>query len=201
MCIFAYNLKLNTMSKKNSITTCDFIDYDKALNTGIRLMKDCRTELIGFYIIVAINTGLRAGDMRTLTFGQIKSGEIQIKEQKTNKTRTIKVNQAILDAVSKSTIKNPFGDVPLFISQKNQIITIQQINRLLKEVFSSLLPTHCISTHSLRKTFGRRVYEMNNRSEDSLIKLSEIFNHSSMKLTRIYLGIKQEELNNIYMSL
>ena len=100
------------MSKKNSITTCDFIDYDKALNTGIRLMKDCRTELIGFYIIVAINTGLRVGDMRTLTFGQIKSGEIQIKEQKTNKTRTIKVNQAILDAVSKSTIKNPFGSQP-----------------------------------------------------------------------------------------
>jgi site-specific recombinase XerD len=31
--------------------------------------------------------------------------------------------------------------------------------------------------------------------------LSELFNHSTMKLTRIYLGIKQEELDNIYMSL
>ena len=47
------------MSKLNSITTCDFIDFDKALNTGIKLMKNPKTELIGLYIIVSIFCSLR----------------------------------------------------------------------------------------------------------------------------------------------
>ena len=90
----------------------------------------------------------------------------------------------------------------IFLSQKNTVISTQQVNKLLQEVaFSYLLPSHCISTHSLRKTFGRRVYEMSNKSENSLMYLSELFNHSSMRLTRIYLGIKQEELNDIYLNL
>jgi integrase len=142
---------------------------------------------------------LRTSDIRTITFEQLNDKVIKIKEQKTNKNRTIVVNQSILDALSKSTAKSKTGFV--FKSQKNAVISTQQVNRLLKVAFSSLLPTHCISTHSLRKTFGRRVYENNNQSEKALMYLSELFNHSTMKLTRIYLGIKQEELDNIYMSL
>ena len=187
------------MSKKNSITTCDFIDYDKALNTGIRLMKDCRTELIGLYIIVAINTGLRVSDMRTLTFGQIKSGEIQIKEQKTNKLRETPVHPEITAARKMITRKNDYGFI--FISQKGGVYTTQQLNRLLKQAFIKLLPSHCISSHSLRKTFGRRVYENMNQSEHALTMLCEIFNHSNLKMTRAYLGLKQEEFNSVYLSL
>jgi len=45
------------------------------------------------------------------------------------------------------------------------------------------------------------VYECNGRSEDSLIKLSELFQHSTMAITRRYLGIRKEELGDIYMNL
>ena len=58
-----------------------------------------------------------------------------------------------------------------------------------------------ISSHTLRKTFGRRVYNNNNESEKALIYLSEMFNHTSLAVTRLYLGIRQEELNEIYMNL
>ena len=83
------------MSKLNSITTCDFIDFDKALNTGIKLMRDKKTELIGFYIIVAINTGLRTSDIRSITFEQLNDKVIKIKEQKTNKFRHVPFNDHI----------------------------------------------------------------------------------------------------------
>ena len=77
------------MSKLNSITTCDFIDFDKALNTGIKLMKNPKTELIGLYIIVSIYTGLRTSDVKTITYEQVRSRTINLTEQKTKKKRTI----------------------------------------------------------------------------------------------------------------
>ena len=47
------------MSLKNSNTTADYIDYDKATGVANKLLKDTKTELIGRYIIIAINTGLK----------------------------------------------------------------------------------------------------------------------------------------------
>ncbi len=186
------------MSKLNSITTCDYINFVEATQRGKELMKEEKTNLIGFYILIAINTGLRVSDIKRITFEDLSKGELKFKEQKTNKYKSLPLNQTIEKAITKL---NKFGSGAVFKSQKNQVISTQHLNTLLKSAFSNLLPTHCISSHSLRKTFGRRVYELNNRSEDSLIKLSELFNHSSIKLTRIYLGIKREELNDIYMSL
>ena len=55
------------------------------------------------------------------------------------------------------------------------------------------------SCHSLRKTFGRQVYNMNSdNSELALVKLMELFNHSSVSITKRYLGLRQEELLNTY---
>ena len=101
--------------------------------------------------------------------------------------------------ISKLSRMNKVGLI--FLSQKNSVISTQQLNRLLKIVFASLLPTHCISTHSLRKTFGRRVYENNGETEKALMYLSDLFNHSTIKETRKYLGIRQEELDDIYLNL
>ena len=58
-----------------------------------------------------------------------------------------------------------------------------------------------ISTHSLQKAFGRRVWENNNESEKALLYLSDSFNHTSIAITRNYLGLRKEELNDIYMNL
>ena len=40
------------MSAKDTKTVTDFINFDTALNTGIKLMNEKKTELLGFYIIV-----------------------------------------------------------------------------------------------------------------------------------------------------
>lgn len=58
------------------------------------------------------------------------------------------------------------------------------------------------STHSFRKTFGRKVVEMaGENSEIALIKLAELFNHSSTSITRRYLGLRQQELREVYDTL
>ena len=45
------------------------------------------------------------------------------------------------------------------------------------------------------------VWSNNNETDKALLYLSELFNHSSPAITKRYLGIRQEELDDIYMSL
>ena len=53
--------------------------------------------------------------------------------------------------------------------------------------------------HSLRKTFGRQAYNMNSESSElALVKLMELFNHSSVAITKRYLGLRQEEILETY---
>jgi integrase len=198
------------MSKQGSITTANYIDYDKALNKGLSLMEqkiDCfyfnyskmyREEIIGFYIITSINVGLRIGDILELTFEDFRKGHKTFREQKTGKAKTVVFNETILKAFNKSYFSsNRTGYV--FTSQKGSVYSRQQINRLLKEIFKS--KDKNISSHSLRKTFGRRVYEKNNESDKALLMLNEIYNHSSIAQTRKYLDITQDEINSVYESI
>jgi site-specific recombinase XerD len=71
----------------------------------------------------------------------------------------------------------------------------------MKKHFKNEVNLNNISSHSLRKSFGNRVYVSNGKTDAILHLLSEMFNHSSVSITRKYLGIKQEQYDNIYLSL
>lgn len=185
--------------------TSDYIDFDRAINKGHKLLSDKKKCRIGFYIIYSINTGLRISDVLKLKHKDIIGDKIFITEKKTKKKRIITLNKEIKKAYSKLKLifqenyirfnENDF----IFISQKGSVYKTQSINDLLKTIFNS--KTLQISSHSLRKSFARRVYQNNNESENSLILLSDIFSHSSISITRIYLGIRQETISNVYLSL
>ena len=184
------------MSIKGSITTSNYIDFDKASAIGNRLIKEEKNKSFGLYIIVAINSGLRIGDILNLSSKELFSGSKTFREEKTNKAKTIVFNDAIKTALSSFELTDEY----IFKSQKGTVFTRQQINRKIKKHFKQPSDRN-YSSHSLRKSFGRRVYENNDQSEHALIKLSELYNHSSLKITRGYLDITQEELNDVYMNL
>jgi site-specific recombinase XerD len=179
-------------------TKSDYLEFDKAMNKSLVLLKDPKKELIGLYTLVSINTGLRCSDVINLTYEQLRQETITLAEKKTGKVKTIKINKNIHDAVTR------LGDArtgSAFISQKGTLVTIQHINRMIKEVFAKESKTLSISTHSCRKAFGRKVFESNGESEKSLVMLMDLYNHSSLSMTKVYLGLRQEEMNNIYDSL
>jgi integrase len=58
-----------------------------------------------------------------------------------------------------------------------------------------------VSSHMFRKTLGNRVLRLNNYSNESILLLMEVFQHSSVALTKRYLGIREREILDVYDSL
>lgn len=194
-----------TPKKRRAVKgTSDYLDFDAAARVANEILWHGRQPQVGFYVIFSINTGLRVGDVLKLTHADLAGKQVgdylAVKEQKTGKVRQIQLNSSIITAytyLTKRSRRNPTGYI--FKSQKNHVFATVTINRTLKRIFAGYAPV--VSSHSLRKTFGRRVYEMNGRSEHSLVLLSDIFGHSNLSLTRRYLGLRKEEISNVYLNL
>lgn len=193
------------MSLKHTNTTADYIEWNTMLNLVRRLFKDGDYRM-SLLIGCGAFFGLRISDLLSLKWNMlIDCDSFQLIEKKTGKKRTIRINsdfqKHIKDCYSALKIKD--SNQYCFISRKKTVYSIQRINVKFKEIRSKYnLKIEHISSHSLRKTMGRRVVEMaGENSEMALIKLSELFNHSSPQITRRYLGIRQEELMEVYESL
>jgi len=185
--------------------TSDYVNFDTALNTGKKLLKDNKKCRLGFYIIFSINTGLRVSDILQTKHFMVVGDKMIVVEKKTKKSREITINDEIKKAYAKLVLnlaeqKIKFNENDyIFISQKGSVYKTQSINEILKTIFNST--SLQISSHSLRKSFARRVYQNFNESENALVLLSDIFSHSSIAITRRYLGIRQETISNVYLTL
>jgi integrase len=196
---FTSNKKLDAMSLKNSTTTSDYLNFDSTLNKGIKMIKTDKNYKLGFLVVFGINTGLRISDILRLKVEDLNNDSISLVESKTNKKRVIKLNDNVKNAFNLIKERDPNLEGYVFTSNQKTVLSKQYVNRKLKEVFGS--KSLAVSTHSLRKTFGRQVWSNNNETDKALLYLSELFNHSSPAITKRYLGIRQEELDDIYMSL
>lgn len=193
------------MSVKHTYTTSDYIEWNTMLNLVRRLYKDGDYRM-SLLIGCGAFFGLRISDLLSLSWDMLlDSDSFVLMEQKTGKRRIIKVNvdfrKHILDCYRALNITNRAEKC--FLSRKKVVYSVQRINVRLKEIKAKYsIKVEHLSTHSLRKTFGRKVVESaGENSEMALIKLSELFNHTSPQITRRYLGLRQEELMEIYNTL
>ena len=190
------------MSQKYSTTTADFLVWSDAMNLIRKLAKDNNYKM-SLLIALGCFTGLRISDILALRWNQILGvSEFTIIEKKTSKKRTLRLNLQLQEHIQECYEHiQPIGvKAPILVSQKGTIFTIQAINRIFKDIKKKYkVKIKNFSCHSLRKTFGRQVYNMNSEnSELALVKLMELFNHSSVSITKRYLGLRQEEILETY---
>ena len=190
------------MSLKYSNTTADYLQWDEAMNLIRKLAKDGNYKM-SLLIALGCFTGLRISDILALRWNQILHvSEFSVIEKKTGKKRTLRLNPQLQKHVAECYKQiEPIGtSVPILVSQQGTIFTIQRINVMLKEIKKKYrLHVGNFSCHSLRKTFGRQVYTMSgDNAELALVKLMELFNHSSIAITKRYLGLRQEEILETY---
>ncbi len=189
------------MSKKNQFTKTDYLTCEeyRKLITGLHEDHDVLGET---YARVAKATALRISDVLSLTWSKILSGSFSVVEQKTGKKRTITVPDRTKE-VFRGLYKlngSPDSKSLVFCNRRTGgSYTKQYINRLMKEWKTRYdINVGNFSSHSFRKSFGREFWDKNGRSDEALLKLSYIYNHSSIAVTMIYLGIRDEEISEAY---
>ena len=190
------------MSLKYSNTTADYLVWSDAMNLIRKLAKD-KDYKMSLLIALGCFTGLRISDILALRWEQIlNTEEFTITEKKTGKRRTIRLNLQLQQHIKECYEHiQPIGiKAPILVSQKSTVYSIQRINVILKEIKKKYrVKVKNFSCHSLRKTFGRQVYTMSGENAElALVKLMELFNHSSVALTKRYLGLRQEEILETY---
>lgn len=147
--------------------------------------------------------GLRVSDLRKLTWGMLLNEDnFVLNEQKTGKRRVIKINTDFQKHIQQcyNALEIADMDEACFLSKKNMVMSTQRINVRLKEIKKKYnIKIDNFSCHSLRKAFGRKVFESSGENAQmALVKLSELFNHSSVAITKIYLGLREKELLETY---
>jgi integrase len=155
-------------------------------------------QLWQYYIVVrlGVSTALRFSDLSRIKWSQVLNKHtLTIKEQKTQKIREMPLQPELVESLTKLYSKLGCPDkehriIPLHIRTVNKQIKLHAARAGIRG--------KRISTHSWRKTFGREVWRRNGCSEEALIKLSHLFNHSSVALTRLYLSITKEEIDDLY---
>ena len=191
------------MSMKGSSTRADYIEWNVAVNLVHRLYRDGDYRM-SLLIGCGIFFGLRISDLLQLSWDMLLDGDsFTITERKTGKRRTVRINrdfQKHIRACYKA-MRITDNASKCFINAAGTPISVQRVNVLLKQIKAKygLKTVRNISSHSLRKTFGRKVFESAGENANmALVRLSELFNHSNVAITKIYLGIRQEELLETY---
>lgn len=190
------------MSAKFSKTAADHLEWNEAMNLIRKLYEDGNYRIS---LLVALGSfwGLRISDILHLKWIQIiDQDKLTLVEKKTGKSREIKINPQLMRHISDchEKIRPRTMDEFIFTSQKGSIYSVQRINVILKEIKVTYnLKIRNFSSHSLRKCFGREIFNRSgSNAELAIVKLSHLFNHSNPAITRRYLGISQKELLETY---
>jgi len=153
--------------------------------------------------VLGINSGLRISDLLKFNISDVvdANGKVKdrliVKEKKTSKTKSFPLSTNALEALTEYIRVNK-PETVLFHSRKgNEPITRQHAYRIINKAARSCGVKENIGSHSLRKSMGYHAY----MAGVDITRIQSILNHSSPKETLRYIGITQDELDDVYMEL
>ena len=151
-------------------------------------------------IYTGIYTGLRYSDLCQLTPRMILGPAdrvIELVEKKTTRPRAIKLHKKLIMKLRKLNLPLDSPIVPY----KNAVTFNIMFKRRLFDIGIRKNMLTGVSSHSLRKSFARRYFDMNGQTDAALFKLKEMLGHSTVLHTKIYIDLLSEDILDEYDSL
>ena len=126
---------------------------------------------------------------------------VKASNTKTKQGRTVLLNsdakKALFVLVTWLKAKGLDDTAPLFVSRKHvngfAAITRQQAGRLLKELFALIGEFGNVSTHTMRKTFAKAIYDM---TGGKIELVQQALGHRSIASTIAYLSFNSTAIDN-----
>jgi len=156
-----------------------------------------------YYVMakLQLNTGRRICDIREKRVSDIMQQTMRfreyfvLKEKKTGKGTSIRLNDEVRKVLKDYIFGNDLWyDDFLFPGRgDNSAISYQQVWRVFQET-AYQLNIEDFGTHSLRKTWGYNAY----KKTKNIGLLMKAFRHSSAEETLRYIGIDQDEEDELY---
>jgi integrase len=176
----------------------------KKIETMRKLLgaKSKRDELL---FTLGINSALRISDLLKLTVGDVidEKGKvreyIELREEKTNKHKRFPITKKVAKAINEymSERQGAALDEPLFKSKKGGAITRQHAWHVINEAAQEAGIKDKIGTHTLRKTWAYHAY----KAGVDISLLQQALNHAAPSITLRYIGITQDDIDNVILSL
>lgn len=176
--------------------------------TKIEAMKKVlRGQSLRDYVlfILGINSGLRISDLLALDVQDVADEKgkprdrLVVTEQKTGKRKEFPLSAAVQKAIREylmSRVSRP--QEPLFPSRKaGYRLQRRQAYEILSVAAKSVGIDESIGTHTLRKTFGYHAYH----AGYDVTRIQNALNHTSPGVTLRYIGITQDDMDEMYMAL
>lgn len=157
-------------------------------------------------VSLGLNTALRISDILKLRWKDLYDFEketyrshVCVCEQKTGKRNMVALNRCVKEALKQyQNSRNTASEDFVFTKNTDfgKPLSRSQAFRVIRHAAQEALHADNISCHSLRKTFGYHAWKQG--TPPAL--LMNIYNHSSYEITKKYLGIEQDEKDDIFLT-
>ena len=157
-------------------------------------------------ICTGINTALRISDILELTWEDVYDfrqmhfrPHLTLQEKKTGKKTVIALNRSLQKALAiyKDSLPPQKPSQFIFPGKNSLSLSRCQAFRIIRHAGTVLKFPERISCHTLRKTFGYHAWV----AGASPAILMMIYNHSSFQITKRYLGIDQDDKDQVFLNL
>ena len=160
-----------------------------AILDAARNPRDRALALVGCYL------GTRISESLSLTFGAFQGDTVKIKSLKKSADRFLAVpaelagELAALRSYYEAKGWTVTNETPLFLSQKGGHITRQQASHIIKGIVEDIGLQGQVSTHSFRKTFATKIYEM---TGNHLFETMKYTGHKSANSLAAYIATTEK---------
>lgn len=193
--------KVSYSDKENArISVVEPIRKKSDIKRIIQWFYDNDLEKYAILFKLGCYTGLRASDLLSFKVKDIYNRErVLLREQKTGKVKTFPLQKHLQILINTYIEKKKlmYDEYVFSGRSKDKEVDRSQVYRFIVQACAELGIEDNVGTHTMRKTFGYHAYKQFN----DVMVLQYIFNHSGPDVTKRYIGITQDEMDEVYLKI